>query len=206
MIGPNLLPVGSGRAEHALADGVLAAFAFPVPVRHMWNPATCPAHLLPWLAFALSVDDWDPLWSDPVKRAVLAASFEVHRRKGTIAGMKLALDAAGYGDSTIVEAKDLPRLGAPAPAGQGMPLGRGWRLGYINVLWADYWVQVNQPIDRRSADDLAKRLRAVAPARCRLRRIYMASGVQFLLGSGVWTLGNNVPLGGVYNYEVIENG
>ncbi len=69
----------------------------PVLVRDSWNPATCPAELLPWLAWAFSVDIWDTSWTDAQKRAAINASVAVHRHKGTPAAMKTALDALGYG-------------------------------------------------------------------------------------------------------------
>lgn len=30
----------------------------PVSIRELWNPDTCPANLLPWLAWSFSVDRW----------------------------------------------------------------------------------------------------------------------------------------------------
>ena len=34
-----------------------------VPIDRLWNPATCPENILPFLAWALSVDVWNPQWS-----------------------------------------------------------------------------------------------------------------------------------------------
>lgn len=66
------------------------------PLRDVWNPATCPSHILPWLAWAMSVDNWDASWSDEQKRATIAASVAVHRVKGTIGALNKALGAVGY--------------------------------------------------------------------------------------------------------------
>ena len=66
------------------------------PLRDVWNPATCPSHILPWLAWAMSVDNWDANWSDEQKRATIAASVAVHRVKGTIGALNKALGAVGY--------------------------------------------------------------------------------------------------------------
>lgn len=104
------------------------------------------------------------------------------------------------GDATIIEAQDLPRLGPGTPMGRGIPLGRGWRLGRAGTSWADYWVEINIPITRRAADALAGMLSATAPVRCRLRAITLLGGVGYALGRDVWTLGNDVPLGGAYSY------
>lgn len=196
MTHPSLLPPNSTAVERAIEQVSARISLIGVPIRDMWNPETCPAAFLPWLAWSLSVDDWDEQWSEAVKRTVIRASIDVHRFKGTVASIKLALRAAGYGDAEIWEASDYPSLG------RDIVLGTGWTLGIRGMSWADYEVKINRTIDRRSADRLVLRLKSVAPARCRLRRIRLAGGVRHVLGRGVWTLGNQVPLGGVYTYEV----
>ncbi len=62
----------------------------------LWNAATCPLAVLPWLAWAFSVDVWDPAWPEPKKRDVVAASLGVHRRKGTRGALERALAAVGH--------------------------------------------------------------------------------------------------------------
>lgn len=64
-------------------------------VRSLTNPATCPVELLPWLAWSFSVDTWDPAWPEATKRAVIAASPETHRLKGTRRAVRLAVEALG---------------------------------------------------------------------------------------------------------------
>jgi len=66
------------------------------PIRPLWRPETCPAAALPWLAWALSVDAWDSCWPEDIKRAAIAASIAVHRVKGTVGAVKLALASLGY--------------------------------------------------------------------------------------------------------------
>lgn len=68
----------------------------PVPVRQLWSPATCPAAQLPWLAWALSVDEWDATWPVETQRQVIAASVEQHRKKGTAGALRKALQRLGY--------------------------------------------------------------------------------------------------------------
>ena len=58
--------------------------------------AEAPVALLPWLAWEESVDSWNPAWTPDQKRAVIAASWEAHRRKGTPAAMAEALGGLGY--------------------------------------------------------------------------------------------------------------
>ncbi len=62
----------------------------------MWNPATCPAELLPFLAWAFSVDRWDPAWPLTTKRSVTAASFAIHRKKGTISALRRVVEPLGF--------------------------------------------------------------------------------------------------------------
>nr|WP_319513691.1 phage tail protein I [uncultured Cohaesibacter sp.] len=67
----------------------------PEVIATIWDPASCPASLLSWLAYALSVDVWDSAWPEERKRAVIAASPLVHRLKGTLSAVIAALEALG---------------------------------------------------------------------------------------------------------------
>lgn len=64
-------------------------------IRAVWSPDDCPAHLLPYLAAAWSVDHWNPAWPESVKREVIRRAPEIHRLKGTRRAMQRALDALG---------------------------------------------------------------------------------------------------------------
>jgi len=97
-----LLPPNATAAERAMDMAAARIESVPAPARHMWNPDTCPASLLPWLAWAFSVDGWDPNWSEAQKRATIKASYSVHRRKGTVGAVRRALAALGL-NVTIVE-------------------------------------------------------------------------------------------------------
>ncbi|KZN53437.1 phage tail protein I [Pseudoalteromonas luteoviolacea] len=59
----------------------------------LWNPFLCPAELLPWLAWSVSVDEWDEAWSEVLKRQVIADAFSVHQVKGTPYALQKALDS-----------------------------------------------------------------------------------------------------------------
>ena len=57
---PSLLPPNATVLETATEEAMHQPIsAINVPVRDLWNPAKCPLTLLPWLAWALSVDEWD---------------------------------------------------------------------------------------------------------------------------------------------------
>ncbi len=91
-----LLPVGSTPLEVAAAKACAEITRVPVPLRTLWNFATCPVNLLPYLAWALSVDRWDERWSETTKRSVIAASFYVHKHKGTISALRRVVEPLGY--------------------------------------------------------------------------------------------------------------
>jgi phage tail P2-like protein len=89
----SLLPPNVTALETA-AEATAAArlAAVPVPIKDTWNPATCPAILLPWLAWGLSIDLWDSTWNEATKRAAIASAIEDQRRKGTPASLRAVLD------------------------------------------------------------------------------------------------------------------
>ncbi|WP_312203809.1 phage tail protein I [Mixta calida] len=91
-----LLPSGSSVLEVAAADACAKIEAIPVPLRRLWNAQTCPVELLPYLAWAWSVDRWDASWPEATKRSVVAASEYVHRHKGTIGSLRRVVEPLGY--------------------------------------------------------------------------------------------------------------
>ena len=92
----DLLPPNATAQEKALSEAIARLSDVSVPIAELWNPWTCPVLLLPWLAWALSVDEWDSAWSEKQKRATIAAAVQVHRIKGTRGALQRALDALGY--------------------------------------------------------------------------------------------------------------
>ncbi|OLU22480.1 phage tail protein I [Pseudomonas sp. PA15(2017)] len=79
----SLLPPNATALERALEQVQARATTQAVPLRELWNPNTCPAHLLPWLAWTLSLDSWQPYWPEAVKRERIRMAVEIQRRKGT---------------------------------------------------------------------------------------------------------------------------
>lgn len=71
--------------------------------RFVNNPSVAPQNILPWLAWAVSADDWSDSWSEEVRRNVIKASIEVHQRKGTIGALKKALEAFNYTNIKVEE-------------------------------------------------------------------------------------------------------
>lgn len=97
----SLLPKSSTKLERDLERLLAGTCDMPLHIRQLWDPATCPAALLPWLAWANSVDDWQESWPESVKRSVIAAAFEVHRYKATPYALQAALDALGVSTQVV---------------------------------------------------------------------------------------------------------
>lgn len=107
----SLLPDHSTEAERAIEQATARLGNVDVPITRLWNPATCPADILPWLAWAFSVDRWDPMWTEAQKRAIVAGSIFVHKRKGTPAAVKSVINAI-FGGEDVVEAWQDEDIGA----------------------------------------------------------------------------------------------
>jgi phage tail P2-like protein len=90
----SLLPLNSTQLERAIE--VATDETTEVPLRTLYNPDTCPAHLLYQLAWAWSVDRWDDTWPEEVKRSVIRSSFYVHAHKGTIGALRRVVEPFGY--------------------------------------------------------------------------------------------------------------
>ena len=77
---------GLDQVEEARLD------AIDLPIDDLWNPDRCPASLLPWLAWGISIDIWDTNWTEAQKRNAIASAIEDQRRKGTRASLRTVLD------------------------------------------------------------------------------------------------------------------
>lgn len=91
----DLLPPSATTLERNAARATADALSLPVRLRDLWQPADCPAALLPYLAWAFSVDRWSPTWSVATKRAVIEAAWDVHKRKGTIGAIRRVVEPLG---------------------------------------------------------------------------------------------------------------
>lgn len=92
----SLLPPNATEIERRLAVAGAAIAEIPNPIRDIGQAATCPANVLPFLAWERSVDRWEPEWSEATKRAVIDASFLVHQRKGTVGAIRRAIEPLGF--------------------------------------------------------------------------------------------------------------
>ncbi|MCW9529462.1 phage tail protein I, partial [Klebsiella grimontii] len=67
----SLLPPSSGDWLRYTEAGTARLSAITVALRTLWTPTACPVDLLPYLAWALSVDRWDKNWTAERKIAAI---------------------------------------------------------------------------------------------------------------------------------------
>lgn len=159
----SLLPEGnSGAAERAIEQVGVRIETFDDRLRPLWNTETVPSEILPWLAWALSVDEWSALWTDEQKRDVVAASIDVHRRKGTVGSIRRALIAAGLGDAELIE-----RFGRKFYDGSIAHDGSSPHDEPDH--WAEYRVVLMRPLSIAQAQQARRIIEATAPLRCHLK-------------------------------------
>jgi phage tail P2-like protein len=91
----SLLPPNATAEERALEAAMARIEGVPIPVKDLTDPEICPANLLPFMAWAMSVDNWSPDWPESIKRKVYAAALKVHQIKGTEGAVIDALSALG---------------------------------------------------------------------------------------------------------------
>nr|WP_170294914.1 phage tail protein I [Roseospira navarrensis] len=72
LLPPNATPLE--RAADTATGARVQAVDF-APMLGLWDPWRCPAALLPWLAWACSVDVWDDTWPVATQRRVIADSY-----------------------------------------------------------------------------------------------------------------------------------
>ncbi|WP_084380597.1 phage tail protein I [Pseudomonas mucidolens] len=92
----DLLPANATPLERQVAQALAQIQRVPIPLRQLCNPDTCPAELLPYLAWAFSVDRWDGKWTEAAKRAAIRSSHYIHSRKGTIGALRRVVEPLGY--------------------------------------------------------------------------------------------------------------
>ncbi|EPJ83235.1 MULTISPECIES: phage tail protein I [unclassified Pseudomonas] len=91
-----LLPGNATELERLAAQALAQIERVPVPLRDLWNPDACPVALLPYLAWAFSVDRWSQAWPESAKRNAIEAAYFIHSRKGTIGALRRVVEPLGY--------------------------------------------------------------------------------------------------------------
>ena len=166
----DLLPPNSSWLEHAAAKALAESVNLPVPMRDIWNPDTCPIGLLPWLAWAYSVDEWVDEWTEAQKRATVKESLLIHRRKGTLWSVKRILKNMGF---AVEITEGLVRR---IQYDGGHKFDGSYQYGGLENQWASYCVSlVSRPISNAEGAAIYRALAATAPVRCRLEALDFSS-------------------------------
>ncbi|EQB4445670.1 MAG: phage tail protein I [Pluralibacter gergoviae] len=92
----SLLPPSSSAWLRSAEAGTARLSGITVAIRTLWTPTACPVDLLPYLAWALSVDRWDRSWPADKKIASIQQSYWIHRRKGTRAAVRRVIEGMGF--------------------------------------------------------------------------------------------------------------
>lgn len=145
----HLLPPNATPLERAMAKAAHLPHR-PEIIRRLWNPYTCPLPLLPWLAWAWSMDEWDPAWTESQQRAMVADARRLHRKKGTAWAVRNALLRSGLESVRVI--------GRPAGAGH----------------WAEFDVDVavvDRPLTQSAMDRAAALIEENKAQRCVLRTL-----------------------------------
>lgn len=89
---PSLLPPATTPLERAAEQAMARIGDVEIPLDQLWNPSTCRAEFLPWLAWGLSIDFWDADWTIAEKRTAIAGTLVQQMRKGTRTSLRAVLD------------------------------------------------------------------------------------------------------------------
>lgn len=162
----SLLPSNASAVERAVEHATARLGDVPVPLREIHDPDTCPAALLPWLAWAWGIDEWDDKWSDDAKRESIRRAYAVHAHKGSVRSIRDVLAAAGYGDVSIIEGLDAEQYNGAITYNGDMYYGPG------DTYWAMYRIYLTRPITIAQAAQVRRLLSVTAPARCKLEGLH----------------------------------
>lgn len=108
----SLLPPNAGALERGLEAAIERISDIPTPLRDLFDPDTCPLDLLPYLAWALSIDTWSNTWPEGVRRARVRQAIAIQRRKGTASSLRDVVTAFG-GQVAIREWWEMNPRGEP---------------------------------------------------------------------------------------------
>ena len=162
----SLLPPNSSKLERALEQIAAKALDLPVIIKQLHNPDTCPTALLPWLAWSLSVDEWDNDWSEAHQRQTIRDSRQIHREKGTKSSIRRILASVGFNNIRI-------DAGLDAGHYNGRIKYDGSHYYADDVLYGTFYrIFLSQPVTIQQAAQIRRMLTNTAPARCTLKALH----------------------------------
>lgn len=184
----SLLPRNTTVLERNLEKTSLRFKHSPV-IQDLWNGSTCPVTMLPWLAWAVSVDDWDSIWSVERKRNAINESIYIHEHKGTPSSIKRTLSIHGHADAILVERSSYFRY-------DGKNKYNGHRSYGGRTQWATFKVILNRPISNANAQALLRAINTVKRNCCHL--------IKLDYQQAAWRYDGTVQFDGAYTYGVIN--
>lgn len=136
-----ILPNNGTPIERALEGVAGEVLGVPVEFHKLWNPDECPASHLHILARTYAVETWRSDWPEATKRAVIKATPEIKRHKGTRLALESALNALDkgtvlsewfeYGGRPYCFRIDIDWRGNPAPWSQS-----DWKVVFTTAIAA----------------------------------------------------------------------
>lgn len=91
----SLLPINASKLLQDLEQNCAQISKLPIKNSDVFNVEKLEADILPWLAWSLSVDNWDDDWSTDTKRQIIKNSIFLHQIKGTKKAITQALEMVG---------------------------------------------------------------------------------------------------------------
>jgi len=91
----DLLPPNATKQERAISLATARIGDIEVPIGEIYDADLCPINLLPWLAWAMNVENWDSGWTELQKRETIKNQFKVHQLKGTRGSVNRTADSFG---------------------------------------------------------------------------------------------------------------
>ena len=139
----HLMHIGATDLEKSAAECLRVAVSNQIPIADLINHEKCPVKLLPYLAWAFSVDQWDENWHETQKRLAIKQSFLAHKQKGTITAIKRIVESIGH----FIELKEWFKT---------RPKGKAGTFGLL--------LKVKETgLDKSSYDDLIRLIEDVKP-------------------------------------------
>lgn len=77
----------------------------------LWDADTCPLRFLPLLAWAFRLDFFDARWPERFQRDMVRNARRINEQRGTVAGVKLALELLGHPNAQVIETPAVRRRG-----------------------------------------------------------------------------------------------
>lgn len=112
-------------------------------VPFLWDADTCPLEFLPLLAWAFRLDFFDTAWPERFQRDMVKNARRINQLRGTVAGVKLALELLGHPNAQVIETPAVRRRGDP-----GLTRDGAWRRS-DPTLWATFSIVLTNPIRDR---------------------------------------------------------